>query len=70
LRCARSRGVRRGNASHETGIFRYSTVDSEGRSKDEYIHFEGLLVKKNGKWKTLMEYQKSKTTLQEWNALK
>ena len=56
--------------AHETGIFRYSTVNSEGKSKEEYIHFEGLLVKKNGKWKTLMEYQKSKATLDEWKALK
>lgn len=56
--------------AHETGIFRYSKVDSDGKSSDEYIHFEGLLVKKNGKWKTLMEYQKSKATLEEWSALK
>jgi len=56
--------------AHETGIFRYSTVDSEGEGQDEYIHFEGLLVKKNGKWTILMEYQKSKATLQEWKALR
>ena len=58
-----------GSTAHETGIFRYSTVDSEGVSRDEYIHFEGLLIKKGGKWTTLMEYQKSKATLEEWNAL-
>ncbi len=56
--------------AHETGIFRYSIIDSLGKSKDEYIHFEALLVKKNGRWKTLMEYQKSKATLDEWNTLK
>ena len=56
--------------AHVTGIFRYSTEDSEGKSKDEYIHFEGLLVKKNGKWKILMEYQKSKAALEEWKALR
>ncbi len=55
--------------AHETGIFCYSTVDSEGNSKDEYVHLEGLLVKQDGKWKTLMEYQKSKATLDEWKAL-
>ena len=55
--------------AHETGIFRYSTVDAEGQSTDEYIHFEGLLVKRKGNWKVLMEYQKSKATLQEWKAL-
>ena len=45
-------------------------IDSEGKVKDEYIHFECLLVKKNGKWKTLMEYQKAEATLKEWEALK
>ena len=58
-----------GTTAHETGIFCYSTVDSEGKRKDQYIHFEGLLVK-NGKWKTLMEYQKSKATLKDWKSLR
>ncbi|MBI1246699.1 hypothetical protein GC197_02500 [bacterium] len=56
--------------AHETGIFHYSTVDTEGVSQDAFIHFEGLLVKRDGKWKTVMEYQKSEATLQEWQALK
>jgi hypothetical protein len=56
--------------AHETGIFRYSTIDSAGTSKDDYIHFEGLLVKRDGKWKILMEYQKSKATTEEWSALR
>ncbi|PHR86186.1 MAG: hypothetical protein COA78_38200 [Blastopirellula sp.] len=56
--------------SHETGIFRYSTVDLEGIRQDEYIHFEGLLVNKDGKWKILMEYQKSIATREQWQALK
>jgi hypothetical protein len=55
--------------AHETGIFLYSTVDSEGQHKQEFIHFQGLLVKKRG-WKILMEYQKSKATREEWDALK
>jgi hypothetical protein len=58
------------STAHETGIFRYSTVNAEGKRKDDYVHFEALLVKKNGKWQTLMEYQKSKATLDEWKALK
>ena len=56
--------------AHETGIFRYSTVDSEGRNRDEYIHFEGLIVKNDGKWKILMEYQKTNAAIEEWHALK
>jgi ketosteroid isomerase-like protein len=55
--------------AHETGIFRYSTANAEGNRQDEYIHFEGLLVKQDGQWKILMENQKSKASLDEWKAL-
>lgn len=54
--------------AHETGIFLYSTTDSDGKSTKAYIHFEALLVKKAG-WKILMEYQKSEATREEWKAL-
>ena len=47
--------------AHETGIFMYSSVEPNGLVKKDYIHFEDLLVKRNG-WKTLMQYQKSKAT--------
>lgn len=53
----------------ESGIFLYSLVDATGLVKHEYIHFEVLLVKRDT-WKTLMEYQKSKATREEWEALK
>ena len=56
------------STAHETGIFRYSTVNSQGERTEDYIHFEGLLVKKSGKWKVFMEYQKSQASLQEWKA--
>ena len=56
--------------AHETGIFRYSSVDSRGKSNVEYIHFEGLLVKRDGKWKVLMEYQKSSATPEDWKSLR
>ena len=55
--------------AHETGIFLYSSTAADGQRKDEYIHFEGLLVKREGSWKILMEYQKSKATKEEWQAL-
>ena len=57
------------STAHETGIFLYSTVDPEGQRKQEYIHFQALLVKRKGKWKIMMEYQKSKATRTEWDAL-
>lgn len=53
----------------ETGIFLYTSIGTDGHEKKEYIHFEELLVKRDG-WKGLMEYQKSKATLEEWEALK
>ena len=55
--------------AHETGMFLYSTVDSKGLSKQEYIHFQALLVKREGSWTIMMEYQKSKATRTEWDAL-
>lgn len=41
--------------AHETGIFHYSTVGSDGETASEYIHFEGLLVKRDGSWKILVQ---------------
>ncbi|OYV06496.1 MAG: hypothetical protein CFE26_05995 [Verrucomicrobiales bacterium VVV1] len=55
--------------AHETGIFLYSSTGPDGKPKQEYIHFEVLLVKKDGHWMTLMEYQKSQASLKEWEAL-
>lgn len=57
------------STAHETGMFLYATVNAEGEAKNEYIHFEALLVKRNG-WKVLMEYQKSKGTKEDWDKLK
>jgi hypothetical protein len=58
-----------GTTAHETGIFLYSFTDAQGQSKKDYVRFEALLVKRDG-WKTLMEYQKSPATSEEWAALK
>ncbi|MED6299990.1 MAG: hypothetical protein VX860_07850 [Verrucomicrobiota bacterium] len=55
--------------AHETGIFLYSNGDPGENSKDEYIHFQALLVKRKGSWKIMMEYQKSKASQAEWNEL-
>ncbi len=56
--------------AHETGIFLYSSTGPDGKNNQEYIHFEVLLGKKEGHWKTLMEYQKSKASQKEWDALR
>lgn len=55
--------------AHETGIFRYETVDSSGQATTSYVHFEALLVMQ-GTWKILMEYQKGPATREEWDHLR
>ena len=55
--------------AHETGIFLYSYTDPEGNQKQDYIHFQALLLKGRDGWKIMMEYQKSKATREEWEAL-
>jgi hypothetical protein len=57
--------------AHETGIFYFTSVEKNGKVlADGYVHFEILLVKRNKVWLALMEYQKSKATQEEWDALK
>lgn len=56
--------------AHESGMFRYASQPKGGEEKVAFIHFEGLLVKEEGGWKILMEYQKSEGTKEEWNQLK
>ena len=78
----RSRGLRKNSlfigwsmrmgdetTAHETGIFLYKSTTAEGKPIEEYVHFEGLLIKTD-RWRILMEYQKSKATKAEWDALK
>jgi uncharacterized protein (TIGR02246 family) len=54
--------------AHETGIFRYFLTPEEGEEQVALIHFEALLVKKDGRWLMLMEYQKGPATEEEWAA--
>ncbi len=57
--------------AHETGIFYFTSIDKNGKALAAgYVHFEILLVKHNGVWLALMEYQKSKATQEEWDTLK
>lgn len=54
--------------AHETGIFRYTLAPEEGDDVIAQVQFEALLVKKNGKWLMVMEYQKGPATDAEWAA--
>ncbi len=55
--------------AHETGMFFYSGVDADGKQIRDYIHFEALLVRRDRRWLILMEYQKSKGTREEYEAV-
>lgn len=59
-----------GATAHDTGIFNYRFEGPDGRVSDAYTHFEGLLVKKAGAWKMVMEYQRQPATQAEWDALR
>lgn len=54
--------------AHETGIFRYFLRPGEGEEQIALVHFEALLVKKDGRWLMVMEYQKGPATDAEWAA--
>jgi len=55
------------DTAHETGIFHYTANPEQGQPTDVYIHFEALLIKREG-WKLIMEYQKGAATEGEWTA--
>ncbi len=57
--------------AHETGMFYFTSLDKDGKVlSGGVVHFESLLVKHNGKWLALMEYQKTRGTKEEWEAMK
>jgi hypothetical protein len=58
------------STAHETGIFRYASQIKGGEKTVAYIELEALLVKKDGSWKVLMEFQKDQKTKVDWDKLK
>jgi len=54
----------------ETGMFKYSVIDSAGKATSYHIPMEALLVRVNGRWVVVMEHQFAAATPQEWEALK
>ncbi len=54
--------------AHETGIFRFAPDTAAGEPGAQYIHSKALMVKRDGKWLRLMEYQKATATRAEWDA--
>lgn len=55
--------------AHESGVFCYTWRQGDGDPTPEYVEFEALLLKENGTWKILMEYQKSAVEKAKWDAL-
>jgi hypothetical protein len=55
--------------AHEAGVFRYTQKKKDAEPVAEYIGFEAMLVKEDGKWLIMMEYQKEVVTKKEWDAL-
>lgn len=65
-----SKRVGNNDTAHETGIFHYTSIDENGKElANLMIHFEMLLLKRNGSWIGMMEYQKSSATQEEWDSL-
>ncbi len=54
--------------AHETGLFRYTFEPEEGDDAVSLVRFEALLVKRDGRWLMVMEYQKDPTSDAEWGA--
>ena len=56
------------NAAFDTGIFRYFSRAPGAQPAVVMVHFEGLMVKKDGRWLMTMENQKEIATEAEWTA--
>ena len=55
--------------AHDTGIFHYTSQMEGEEPQPIFVHFQGLLVKKSGEWKLVMEYQESMASQEEWDEL-
>ena len=53
----------------ETGVFKYTVIDKAGVSTPSYRRLEALLVKRQGKWRIVMERQLDAVSEASWNAI-
>lgn len=58
------------STAHQTGIFKYTSIDEQGEKEVFIAHISVLLVKKLGHWLMMMEYQQGEASLVEFDALK
>lgn len=54
----------------QESLFIQLLIQTEVNKVQYPTHFEMLLVKRNGKWLGVMEYQKSTAIMKEWKVLK
>jgi len=55
--------------AHEAGVFLYTQKKKGAEAIAEYYAFEALLVKEEGNWLMLMEYQMKAVPKEEWDKL-
>lgn len=55
--------------AHESGMFRYTSRMEGKESHTDFVPFDALLVKRDGRWLILMEHQKAHATQAEWEKL-
>ena len=55
--------------AHETGMFRYTSRTEGQEPHTDFVPFDALLVKRDGRWLILMEHQKAHATQAEWEEL-
>lgn len=64
-----SKRVHGETTAHDTGIFCYTSTKEGAEPQSSYVHFQGLLIQKDGEWIMTMEYQVARATEEEWQAL-
>lgn len=53
----------------ETGVFKYTLTDRNGKATSSYTRMEALLVRHEGKWRLMMERQLDAVSEATWNAM-
>jgi ketosteroid isomerase-like protein len=56
--------------AYESGVLLYEFSTDEGKKGTEYIFLEALLLKRDGRWQIMMEYQIPGATEKDWAELK
>ncbi len=55
--------------AYEKGLFKYTWSEGDMKPQSDYLELEALLTKENNRWEILMEYQKAKSSKEEWDKL-